>query len=97
MLIQKDQVIIVNANPTPSDLVVPATFIDLDLGALQAQADYHALREIIIEIDDTGALHGAAAVTSTGTVLNFIALPNPPWGHGRPPRRGVTIADYLAG
>jgi hypothetical protein len=97
MLIQKDQVIIVNGNPSSPDLGTPAAFFDLDLGALQAQSGYHSLREIIIEIDDTGALHGAAGVTSTGTVLNFIALPNPPYGNGRPPRRAVTIAEYLAG
>jgi hypothetical protein len=97
MLIQKDQAIIVNANPIPLDLGVPSTFFDLDLGALQAQTDADVLREIIIEIDDNGPLHGAAAVTSTGAVLNFIALPCPPYNHGKPPRKGVTIAEYLAG
>ncbi len=96
MLIQKDQLIIVNSNPTPSDLVAPAEFFGSDLGVLQAQSGYHALREIIIEVDDTGSLHGAAAVTSTGTVLNLIALPNPPYGR-RPPGKGQTIAEYLAG
>lgn len=97
MLIQKDQVIILNSNPTPLDLDAPATFFDLDLGTLLAQTDANALHEIIIEIDDNGPLHGAAAVTGAGAVLNFIALPCPPYNHGKPPRRGVTIAEYLAG
>lgn len=96
MLIQKDQLIIVNGNPSSTDLGTPSAFFDDDLSALQAQSGYHALREIIIEVDDTGSLHGAAAVTSTGTVLNLIALPNPPYGR-RPPGKGQTIAEYLAG
>lgn len=75
-----------NAGDTP-------TYDPIDMANVASQLSYHHIesRNVIFRGDE---LTVRAGVTLSGSLLNKLALPCPPWG---PPRKGSEGGNYLPG